>query len=436
MKKLVSLLLVVSCMFLLVGCGKDASSSSSNSSGNTTASTSESAKATADKQVTIDFWHTWANPSEDITIAVGEAIKTIEAEYPHIKINAIATDGEAYKIKIKTAVAAGELPDIFYTWLPGFSQSFVESGNILQLDDYLSQETYDTINMTALEAGNGSFDGIYALPGEIKMGVLYCNTTYFEEYGIKIPDTYDELLTAVQQFNEVGIQPLLAPGKRVWPIMWLYDILAIKSAGSGKSVEALKGDLSFADPAFLYAAEKLKELADNNAFPEGSVGVDRPEADAEFINGNAPMYFMGSWLAPEIAKESSAVAGKVVAKRFPAFGNDYDYHMLGGTGEGYMVANSSEHTEESVLVLERFTQIMAENDAVLFPTYNIERDYSDLDPIFTQLKTLYDESEGFVIWWDTYLEGDAAQTHKDLSMQLFAGRMSPEEFIEEMTYLQ
>ncbi len=54
-------------------------------------------------------------------------------------------------------------------------------------------------------------------------------------------------------------------------------------------------------------------------------------------------------------------------------------------------------------------------------------------PVFTDLYDLYSDSEGFVIWWDTYMDGDDAQTHKNLALELFAGVKTPEEYMEGMT---
>ena len=251
--------------------------------------------------------------------------------------------------------------------------------------------------------------------------------------GIKVPDSYEELLTAVKEFNEVGIQPIMAPGKRIWPIMWLYDILAVQTVGAKDSISALKKETSFDQQGFMDAALKIKELVEANAFVEGAIGLDNPEENAEFENGNVPMFFFGSWAAAGFSDSSKPVADGLVAKKFPGLGNGFDNDMLGGTGDGYMVAESSEHKAEAVWVVERFTKLMFESDITLFPVWNVEKDFSQMLPVFTDLQNIYNDAEGFVIWWDTYMNGDDAQTHKNLALELFAGAKSPEEFMEGMT---
>ncbi len=417
----------------LAACGNSEPTQEKTDSEKKEASKTNGAADEKAETIEIDLWAIASAGDDKASAAIENAINTIEAERPDIKINLSTSDGDAYKTKIKTAVAANEMPDIFYTWLPGYSKGFVDSGSILKLDDYLSQDAMDNLNMGAVRSGNGAYDGIYALPVEVKMGVLYCNSALFEEHGIKIPDTYDELLTAVEQFNAVGIQPLLAPGKRIWPVMWLYDILAVQTVGADAAISALKKDTSFDQQGFMDAALKIRELADANTFVEGAIGLDNPEADAEFMNGNAPMYFMGSWAAPAFSDPKNPVADSLVVKRFPGVGNGHDKDMLGGTGDGYMVSSGTEHKEEAVWVVERFTKLLCESDGSLFPVWNVEKDYSGMAPVFTDLYDLYSDSEGFVIWWDTYMDGDDAQTHKNLALELFAGVKTPEEYMEGMT---
>lgn len=410
---LLSLLLIV-----LVGCDND--------------TTKETTMVHEQEQITLDFWNLANEGDDEFNEAAVNVISTIEEEYPNIKINYNTTDGNEYKIKIKAAVAAGDTPDIFYTWLPGFSQAFVDEGKVLQLNEYLSDDTYNNINNNILELGNASYDGIYALSIEVKMGVLYCNKDIFHAYDISIPNTYSELLTTVDEFNNVGIQPLLVPGKRLWPIMWLYDILAVKSIGATESLKAINKSTTFSQIEFLEAAVKMRELSDKGAFVQDAVGLDNIEANQMFLNGEIPMYFAGSWFANNITSTENANRLNVVVKRFPGFENEYDKHMLGGNGVGYMVGNNSEHKEEAVLVLEKFTQMMAESDVVTLPAWNVHKDYSQRDPIYAQISTLYNEADDFVIWWDTYMNNEDAQTHKNLTLQLFAGVITPEEFIEGM----
>lgn len=379
-------------------------------------------------EIILNFWDI-SVPGDNIRDEIRESVlKQIEEENPNITINLKTMDGDRYKTTIQTAIEAGEAPDIFYTWLPAYSEDFVQSGKVLKLDNYLKEDTQNSLNMDAIKSGNALFDGIYALPIEVKMGVLYCNKTMFEQYNISLPNTIDELYITVDKFNDVGIRPLLAPGKRLWPIMWLYDILAIKQVGSSGVIESLSGRSNFTHSGYYRAAETFTELIDRKSFVENSLLMDNNEASDMFLNREVPMFFFGSWFAVGLTDPDNKLQDDIIAINFPGFDNGFEKHMLGGTGDGYMISNSSKHKEEATLVLERYTHLMGESEAVLFPVWKTQKDFSEKPPLYASLNTIYSNAEGFVIWWDTYMSSVDAQFHKNQTVVLFAGQLTPKEF--------
>lgn len=380
--------------------------------------------------IILDFWDI-SVPGDDIRQEIrADVLSQIEEEFPHIEINLRTMDGDRYKTTIKTVIEAERQPDIFYTWLPAFSEPFVKSNKVLKLNSYLNERTLKSLNMEVIESGNALFDGIYALPIEVKMGVLYCNKTLFEKYDIKLPNNIDELFYVVDEFNSVGIEPILAPGKRLWPIMWLYDILAIKNIGSPEVIESLSGRADFSSAGYYSAAETFTELINRNSFVKNSLLMDNNEASTLFLNNEAPMFYFGSWFAVELTDPKNDLMDDIIAINFPGYDNAFNKHMLGGTGDGYMVSNNSEYKKEAVMVLERFTELMSESDAVLFPVWNIEKDFSNKPLLYKSLNNIYSKAEGFVIWWDTYMSTTDAQEHKYHTLELFAGQLTADEFYE------
>lgn len=91
-----------------------------------------------------------------------KAIEDFEKSHPGVKIKMETFENESYKTKLKSAVAANELPDIFYTWTGGFSTDFIATGSILPIDEYF--EPYkDQISEATI--ANGKYDGkLYGTP--------------------------------------------------------------------------------------------------------------------------------------------------------------------------------------------------------------------------------------------------------------------------------
>ena len=89
--------------------------------------------------------------------AYESAIADFNAANPGYTMTMEATENNAYKDKIREAMASGQdLPDVFFTWGMSFLGDFVDQGNVLCLDDVLPEyKEY----LTDAVLANTSFDG-------------------------------------------------------------------------------------------------------------------------------------------------------------------------------------------------------------------------------------------------------------------------------------
>ena len=136
-----------------------------------------SSVTTGEEPITLKLWHIWVTSSDSNKRPFEKALKDWNDANPNIQIVTEATESEAYKIKIRTAIAVNEAPDIFFGWGAGFAKPFVESGKILALDEYLTQDTLNSIIPGSLE--NFTYNNkIYALPTFLIAGIFYCNQDF------------------------------------------------------------------------------------------------------------------------------------------------------------------------------------------------------------------------------------------------------------------
>ena len=294
-KRAVAALLGMTLMFSLTACsGKNDNGSSSQSSSNTGGS----------EKVELVLWSI-ATESDAFNNAYTKAIKDYEDAHPGIKIKHETFENESYKTKIKSAVAANELPDLFYTWGGGFSKSFVESGKVLALDNYYTEEFKSQLSTAAL--GNATYNGkIYGSTYTTPVSALFYNKAMFEQYGLTAPVTWDEFKNVCQTFLDKGITPIGISVKDTWVLAMTHDALTLKSAGPEKTVQAItKNGYSYNSPEFLASASKIKELVDMNAFIAGATGLSNDEASAEFYKGTVPMYITGSWMGGSILTDAA-----------------------------------------------------------------------------------------------------------------------------------
>ena len=378
------------------------------------------------------------NPDLDFDIEIRSmmigAIRAAEEKF-NVKIEETETERERYRLKIKDAMTTKGGPDIFYTWSSDFSQPLVNAGKVLALDQYLG-EAKDKL-LTGI-TDNFTYDGkVYGVPYEIQVAPLFCNIELFEKYNVKIPETYEDLLTAVGTFSENGVTPIICGAKDFWPAMFYYNVLALRTAGSDLCNEALSGKISFDSPEFIDAAEKLVELSEAGAFGANPISVSWDSANVGFAEGKAAMHFNGNWVANNLSSEISKVNGKITARKFPIIegGKGSATQYLGGAYDGYMINSQTKDPELAAKVLlficERVAHDMYESNLCL-PGWKVQVDESKILPLNKEIFDMTKDSTGWTLWWDVKLEPENAHIHKTLVIELLDGQITPEKFVKEM----
>ena len=352
-----------------------------------------------------------------------------------------ATENEAYKTKLKTAMAANEVPDVFFAWGGGFAKPFVEAGQVLALDDYLADGAKDRLLGGALD--NVTYGGkAYGLTYIQWVGALYCNKEMFDANGVAIPTTNEELLAAVAAFKAKGIVPFTVGAKDGWPAMFYQNVYAVRTAGAQLSNEALSGATTFNAPEFVASAKYLDELVKAGAFDPGALALTYDEAKIPFLAGQVPMIYQGSWFAGEIQDPAlSQVVDKVVAVNWPAIsdGKGDPSQILGGAIDCLMVSNSAKDKDLAVEFVKYITENMSRESFKLgagIATWKIDMTGIEVSQLVQNIIDFAAKSTGSVLAWDTFLSGEAAERHKSLVQEIFAGQLTPENFAIEMEKLQ
>ncbi|MHB8061705.1 MAG: extracellular solute-binding protein, partial [Ruminiclostridium sp.] len=200
--RMISCVLTFLLMVTVAGCGSSSTESSSSAS-NSQAPAVGSGTA---KPVTITLWNVWGGGANAEFLK--KAISDFENENSNIKIEATSFEPDAFQTQgLKTAVAANEFADITHAWGGAMVQPFVESGKVLSLDKYLTDDVKSQILPGSLN--EMTFDGkVYGLPNLVQPCIVIYNKALFDANGLKIPETYDDLVQAVKVFRSKGITPL------------------------------------------------------------------------------------------------------------------------------------------------------------------------------------------------------------------------------------
>jgi raffinose/stachyose/melibiose transport system substrate-binding protein len=395
-------------------------------------------QSTGNKQIKLTLWSIWSSDSESNKAPFLKTLEEFRAAYPHITVELDMNEAEAYRTKLRTAVAANEAPDVFYHNAGGLLKPFVEAGKVLALNGYLDKGGWDRLVEGTLI--NMTFDGkVYGLPYTLATSVLFCNKDLFNKYNVELPKTWDELMTAVKTFRDAGITPMTTGGKDRWPTSMYFDIIMLRTAGYRECYETYNKTArgSFVSKGMRLGAEKFAELLDAGAFPAGAVALTRDESEVPFYAGEVAMYVNGNWTAANCEADSSAVKGKIVAIPFPTIeggaGSINDF--MGGAAEQFCVSANTKHKDAAVLLCQFIAENHSKNAYLAgagMPTWKFNIDTSQIDPLVASIVALTNNATSFLLWGNTILEGEDSEMLMDIHQEMLMGDLTPSEFCEKL----
>lgn len=257
-------------------------------------------------------------------------------------------------MKLKTQAASKEVPDITIVNPAAQMKPFVDAKLFAPLNDMLDQNGLKATFQEGL-LDFYSFDGnTYALPDGNNIAVVYYNKELFEQAGVKVPTTYEEMLEVVKTLKDKGITPISIGEKDSWTGSFLFmNMLLRTNGGPGFLQDVVDKKKTFEDPAFTEAVDAFQSLVAAGAFQEGATSFDYNAGENLFKTGKSAMYFMGTWATGGI--ETSSVNGKVGVFKFPTINGkgDPNEFML-APGSAFAISADSEHLQETKDFLNYF----------------------------------------------------------------------------------
>ncbi|WP_105617655.1 ABC transporter substrate-binding protein [Vallitalea okinawensis] len=347
LKRVIALLLSLTLALSFIGCSNTKETSETKEEAPVTdkADTEQNTETSDEKEeVVLKIYTQYSD--DDTKVPYDYAVAELAKEYPHVKLELdvqAQDDGQ----KLQTYAATGNLPDIFGASLSQIN-AFKENNNILVLDDYLESTGFinhiDEANYNLLYNVDGH---AYTFPVAGNELVLwYYNKAIFEEYGVKVPETYDELLEAVKVFNENDIIPLSIFAKEKWIDVALYDTLVTSMEPEGIT-RLDQGKGSVTEEAYVEAAKKLQELVSAGLLAKGATNMNYDQARSLFYEGKAAMFLNGQW---EIEDSTNALGDDVDWMWYPVSSSVSHAMSGGGSANGFAVSPYSEHQDLAVEV--------------------------------------------------------------------------------------
>ena len=278
-------------------------------------------------ETTVSLW-TWS----PITRTAEKMIDAFEKANPDITIDYTNYNyNPEYLQALSAASASDNLADIVGLQPGSLTQTY--SDYLIDLSDYAKAEwgddwtsVYDNVTQSQLQLGNkDGDDGHYILPIETQDIYVEYNKTLFEQLGLKVPTTYDELVEVSKTLRDNGYAPLFFGGADGWQHVNLL-LMCTSQISDTLFDECQNGEKAWTCDEMKQAMTNYKKLFDDGVMQDGSLSsTSYSDGTTLFLAGQAGMMLLGSWWAQEYTSEdvSDAVANW-----------DYDYFYLPALEEG------------------------------------------------------------------------------------------------------
>ena len=234
MKKIIALILVLVMSFALVACNfgggdtpgdTNTPTGDTNNGGNKDENTPKPEKVRYEVpangyeggEVTIVFYHTMGQNLEPELLT---AIERFNEIYPNITVESQKIGGyDDVRDQIKQDLVANSQPNIAYCY-PDHVALYNLTGKVVPLDNFIESTITDTttggvLGLTQTQIDNfidgyyaegTAFDAagtMYTLPMVKSTEVLYYNKTFFDQHGLKVPTTWDEVGEVAAQIKAI-----------------------------------------------------------------------------------------------------------------------------------------------------------------------------------------------------------------------------------------
>ena len=382
---------------------------------------------------------------------VEEDFEAWNEENPEEAFEVDSFANDIYKERIRTAVGSGEAPSLIVGWAGGTLLEYVDHGyveDITEQTEELRDRLIDSV------ADNGEVDGsTYAVPmNNVQPVVLYFNQAVFDGAGIEVPETWDELLEAVETFNEQDVYPFSLAGGSRWPMLMWASYLTDRIGGPEAFEAVMEGEPdAWSDPAIIEALEKVQELVDVGAFDPNFASVDADQnEDAQLLaDGQAAMVLQGSWVYSRMLEDvpDFVESGNFGSTTFPEVeGGEGNPANIVGNPANFWSVSSDASEEEQEAAFDYLSEHLFNEDYVegMLETGNIPP-LEDLGEQIAEtdeeefLGFAYDmvrEAPSFQLSWDQAVDPSQEQPLLENLELVFLGEQSPEEFAEAMNATQ
>jgi alpha-glucoside transport system substrate-binding protein len=200
---------------------------------------------------------------------------------------------KAFEAQVLVRAEAGNPPDLAIVPQPGLLQQLIATGRAVPAPDPVADnvDEFWGEDWKAYGTVDGTF---YAAPlGASMKSLVWYSPAEFDEKGIEIPTTLDELREISDQLAEGGRKPWcagIASGEATgWPITDWHEDFMLRTAGPEAYDKWVDHEIPFNGPESTRALDAVGEYLKNDTYVNGGLGGVKSIATTTFQDAGLPI---------------------------------------------------------------------------------------------------------------------------------------------------
>lgn len=299
--------------------------------------------ASAEDVVELEFvYHKTESNAID---AMETVINNFNAANPGIKVNFVQVPDTATVLQSRAQL--NEMPDMFGCTTGNMFELMFEDGIIM---DLTGQEFLNNVEPSSLEMS--TYNGKnWRLPYSLSCYGLYVRTDIFEEQGLALPTTWDELMDVCEKLTAAGITPFALPDKTM-VYQRMERMMSFMSEDDSEFKQVAAGELEAKDSTLLqnYANASLQIV--NYMTPE-SLGAEYTESYQQLIAGQAAMTINGGWSLATLKDYDPDIKVALIPMPNPT---GEESKVVVSIDTNFCISSSTKHPEECLKFFEYLAQ--------------------------------------------------------------------------------
>jgi ABC-type glycerol-3-phosphate transport system substrate-binding protein len=351
------------------------------------------------------------------------------AKYPWITVE--TTHQGDYVVKLNTAFAAGTTPDLIWAWCnPSTFYQYVDAGLVLDLEAAYEKYGWDKLfPASMIDATKGKDGKRYGVPDFINGTVVAYNKDLFDQYGLAIPTTWDEWMTALDTIQANGMIPIgMGLSDGAWQAKRLFEIILVATAGREWTQDLYAGKHAWTDDYVIQALEKLQMMGPY--ISEGSLGMNSRQGWDLWYQQQAAMMISDTW---QFSLHDRDATFNWDFFTFPKVNPEVGGTFVGAVSDVLYIPVNSRYPEEATWYMDNF---LSEEVQAKWIDFGLAFNAGSYYGLITEEKMgaanvkLMDiiNTEGFTTWFDV---GNPAAITDSLAPNEFAALLNGESTVQD-----